>query len=39
LAIAQAVELENEPDLFLDENGNPLGSFAWKSWPFYIHDG
>ena len=37
LVIAEAVELGNEPDLFLDENGNPLGSFAWQHWLFYVN--
>jgi len=35
LVEAEAVRLEDEPDLFLDSNGNPVGSFAWKHWLFY----
>ena len=36
LIIAEAVVLPKEPDLFLDANGNALGSFAWKHWLFYV---
>ena len=34
LVDAEAVQLPDMPDLFLDEKGNPLGSFAWKHWLF-----
>ena len=34
--IAEAVVLPKEPDLFLDANGNALGSFSWKHWLFYV---
>ena len=32
---AEAVELPDQPDLFLDPKGNPIGSLAWKNWLFY----
>ena len=31
---AEAVQLPDKPDLFLDENGNAIGSLAWKHWLF-----
>jgi len=38
LITAEAVKLADKPDLFIDENGNPLGSFAWKHWLFCVQD-
>ena len=35
LIVAEAVQLEDKHDLFLDSNDNPLGCFAWKHWLFY----
>ena len=32
LVVADAAALPNKPDLFIDENGNPIGSLAWKHW-------
>ena len=38
LITAEAIQLSDKPDLFVDENGNPVGSFAWKHWLFYVKD-
>ena len=36
LIVAEAVQLEDKHDLFLDSNDNSLGCFAGKHWPFYF---
>jgi len=33
---AEAVKLPNEPDLFLTEDGKPIGRLAWSNWLFEL---
>ena len=35
LITAEAADLPNQPDLFLDPKGNPMSLLAWKHWLFY----
>ena len=32
---AEAAILPEQPDLFLDPKGNPIGLLAWRCWLFY----